>query len=377
MSRGRRARARHGRGPCAVTRLLPQAVVVAVLVGGTTAFVSCDKSVRLTVDGAPRTLHTFAADVAGVLARQNVEVGAHDIVAPAPGEAIGDGDEVVVRHGRPLVLDIDGRRRRVWTTATTVNGALRELGVRADGAYVSASRDLPIGRRGLRLRVRTERTVTFLVDGRRRTVRTNAATVAGALARAGIALRGQDTLSVPPFSFPRDGRTISVLRVTGETVTREEPIPFETVHRPDPGLFRGTETVVTRGEEGLRRVTYVHRTVNGVRQPPRRVAAQVLRRPVTQVVEFGTRPLPTSVAGADRLDWAGLAQCEAGGRPDAVDPSGTYGGLYQFDVRTWQALGGTGRPEQAPANEQTYRAKLLYVRQGASAWPVCGRRLFS
>jgi resuscitation-promoting factor RpfB len=377
MSGARRAHARHGRGPTTVTRLLPRAVVVAVLVGGTTAFVSCDKSIRLTVDGAPRTLHTFAGDVAGVLARQGLDIGAHDIVAPAPGEPVGDGDEVVVRHGRRVVLDIDGRRRWVWTTATTVSGALRELGVRADGAYLSASRDLPIGRDGLRLRVRTERTVTFLVDGRRVPVRTNAATVADALAAAGIELRGQDTLSVPPFSFPHDGQTVSVLRVTGSTVTREEPIAFQTVRRPDPGLFHGTETVVTRGQEGLRRVTWAHRTVNGVRQPPRRLATQVLRRPVTQVVEYGTRPLPTSVAGADRLDWAGLAQCEAGGRPDAVDPSGTYGGLYQFDVRTWQALGGSGRPEAASAGEQTYRAKRLYVRQGASAWPVCGRRLFS
>ncbi len=63
--------------------------------------------------------------------------------------------------------------------------------------------------------------------------------------------------------------------------------------------------------------------------------------------------MPDSVAGADGLDWAALAQCESGGRPDAVDPSGTYGGLYQFDPGTWQALGGTGRAQDAPAAEQT------------------------
>ncbi|PAK22352.1 resuscitation-promoting factor, partial [Streptomyces sp. alain-838] len=75
------------------------------------------------------------------------------------------------------------------------------------------------------------------------------------------------------------------------------------------------------------------------------------------------------------LDWQALAACESGGRPHAVDPSGTHGGLYQFDTATWRGLGGEGRPEDATPAEQTYRAKKLYVRSGADAWPHCGARL--
>jgi hypothetical protein len=106
------------------------------------------------------------------------------------------------------------------------------------------------------------------------------------------------------------------------------------------------------------------------------LGSEPVREPVTQVLRIGTKPLPDSVAGADELNWAALARCEAGGRPDAVDTSGTYGGLYQFDVGTWHAIGGTGRPQDAPAAEQTYRAKKLYIVRGATPWPVCGRRLF-
>jgi resuscitation-promoting factor RpfB len=377
----RHAAGRHAHaGPPAspvLTRLLPRALVLTVLAGGMTAFVSCDKSIRLRVDGEPRTLHTFAADVGDVLDQQDIQVGAHDTVAPAPGTALDDGEEVTVRYGRRLTLDLDGRHRHLWTTATTVRDALRELGVRAEGADISVSRDQRIGRHGLRVRVRTERSIAFLVDGRRLPLRTNAATVAEALDQAGIVLSGEDSLSVPAFSFPRDGQTISVLRIKGTTVTREEPVPYRTVRRPDPHLFTGTELVVTPGREGVRRVTYVRRTVNGVRLRPRRVAVETLHPPVTQVITYGTRALPTSVSGAEGLNWKGLAACEAGGRPTAVDPSGTYGGLYQFDAATWHSLGGSGRPERAPAAEQTYRAKKLYVRQGAGAWPVCGRRLFT
>ncbi|MFK0217567.1 ubiquitin-like domain-containing protein [Streptomyces vinaceus] len=357
-------------------RIVPQALVVAFLAGGTTAFVAADKSVRLTVDGEPRTLHTFADDVDELLDAEGLGVGPHDLVAPARTEALDDGDEIVVRYGRPLRLTLDGQSRQVWTTAGTVEGALRQFGIRVEGAYLSAPRTAPVPRAGLTLAVRTERSVTFMADGRETTIRTNAATVQEALGQAGITLQGQDTTSVPPASYPRDGQTVTVLRITGTREVREERIPYAVEKTEDDSLFAGTEVVERAGRPGARRVTYVLRTVNGVRQKPRKVAEETVRDPVTQLVKVGTRPLPTSVAGADGLDWGALAQCESGGRPSATDASGTYGGLYQFDVRTWQSLGGSGRPQDAPGSEQTYRAKKLYVQRGATPWPHCGRTLY-
>ncbi|MEV0265058.1 ubiquitin-like domain-containing protein [Streptomyces sp. NPDC050617] len=358
--------------PEGLLRLVPRALVVAFLAGGTSAFVASDKAVRLDVDGAPRTLHTFADDVDELLAEEGVPLGAHDVVAPGRHHELTAGDEITVRYGRPLTLDLDGEHHRVWTTARTVAGALRQLGVRAEGAHLSVAASRTIARGGLDLAVRTERTVTFMADGREHTVATNAATVREAVAAAGIALHGQDSTSVAPDSFPRDGQTISVMRITAGEEAREEAIPFRTERRDDPTLFKGTEAVETAGRQGVRRVTYELRTVNGVKQKPRRIRTETVSEPRAQIVRVGVRPRPT---GADGLNWDGLAQCEAGGRPNAVDPSGTYGGLYQFDTRTWHALGGSGRPQDAPAAEQTFRAKKLYVSRGASPWPVCGRKL--
>ncbi|MFJ4870632.1 ubiquitin-like domain-containing protein [Streptomyces sp. NPDC088757] len=356
-------------------RLVPQALVVAFLAGGTTAFVADDKAVRLSVDGVPRTLHTFADDVGELLADEGLAVDGHDIVAPAPGEPLADGDEVVVRYGRPIALTLDGRSHRVWTTARSVEEALRQFGVRAEGAHLSVSRSAAISRHGLVLDVRTERAVTFLADGRERTVRTNAATVREALAETGITLSGQDALSVDPGSFPRDGQTVTVLRITDSRRVREETVPYAVERVRDPELFAGTEVVERQGVHGVRRVTYALRSVNGVQGRPRRIGEEIVREPVSRTVRIGTRRPPASVSGADGLDWGALAACESSGRPDAVDPSGTYGGLYQFDPATWRSLGGTGTAQDAPAAEQTFRAKKLYVRRGASPWPHCGRRL--
>ncbi|WP_436776152.1 ubiquitin-like domain-containing protein [Yinghuangia sp. YIM S09857] len=357
--------------------LVPQLLVVAVLVGGTTAFVQYDKTITIIVDGEKRSVHTFASNVGDVLAREQIDIGEHDVVAPGRDADLDDGDEVAIRYGRLLDLTLDGRPQQVWVTAMSVAEAMDQLKVRTDGAYLSVPREAPIGRQGLALDVRTERGVTFMVDGRQLPVRTNAASLDEVLRQAQIAIGPQDRVSVPTDTYPTEGMTVSVLRVTGTTVVKDERIPFETKKQDDPTRFKGQESVETKGVAGIKKVTWAYETVDGVRQNPRKVKEEIVKAPVHQVVKVGTKQLPTSVAGADDLNWSALAKCEAGGRPTAVDPSGTYHGLYQFDARTWQSMGGTGVASTAPAAEQTYRAKLLFVQRGASPWPICGRKLYS
>jgi uncharacterized protein YabE (DUF348 family) len=382
-------------------RLVPQTLVVAVLAGGAGGYVAADKTVRLTVDGRARTVHTFAADVAGLLRQQHLAVGGHDIVAPVPGRPLHDGDTVAVRYGRPLSVTLDGRQRRVWTTATTVAAALRQLGVRGDGAVVDTSRGAAIGRPGLALSVRTRRRVTVVADGRAHIVRTHAVSVRGAVADAGFSLGPEDTVVPAADTFPGDGLTMTVVRVRTLRAARREPVPYRVVRHRDPSLPRGSTVVDVHGRAGVREVHYAVRTVDGVAGARRVLDAEVVRAPSAEVVRVGTaarpsaRPSPSArsarsargvrpaassrpAAGSRSggLDWAALARCESGGRPHAVDPSGRYGGLYQFDVRTWRGLGGSGRPQNASPAEQTVRAQRLYATRGVAPWPVCGHHLF-
>jgi hypothetical protein len=67
-----------------------------------------------------------------------------------------------------------------------------------------------------------------------------------------------------------------------------------------------------------------------------------------------------------------IAACESGGDPRVVSSDGSYRGKYQFDLGTWESVGGHGDPAAAPEGEQDYRAALLYSRSGSSPWPVCG-----
>jgi hypothetical protein len=74
------------------------------------------------------------------------------------------------------------------------------------------------------------------------------------------------------------------------------------------------------------------------------------------------------------LNWAALRQCESGGNY-RTDTGNGYYGAYQFDLRTWRSVGGTGNPAKATPAEQDHRAHLLYADRGAQPWPRCGRRL--
>jgi peptidoglycan hydrolase-like protein with peptidoglycan-binding domain len=80
----------------------------------------------------------------------------------------------------------------------------------------------------------------------------------------------------------------------------------------------------------------------------------------------------TRSASGGSSTLARIAQCESGGNPAAVSPSGRYRGKYQFSRATWRAMGGTGDPAQAPEAEQDRRAAALLAQAGTSPWPVCG-----
>jgi hypothetical protein len=67
-----------------------------------------------------------------------------------------------------------------------------------------------------------------------------------------------------------------------------------------------------------------------------------------------------------------IAACESGGNPATNTGNGFYG-KFQFTLQTWQSVGGSGNPADASEAEQNKRAAILYAREGASPWPVCGR----
>lgn len=69
-----------------------------------------------------------------------------------------------------------------------------------------------------------------------------------------------------------------------------------------------------------------------------------------------------------------IAMCESSLNPTAVSQTGKYRGLFQFDQRSWEWVGGNPEitPDQASVSEQYAMARLLVSKQGfAKAFPQC------
>jgi resuscitation-promoting factor RpfB len=351
------------------------AVVLLGLIGGTLAYVAAQKSVTLTVDGQARTVDTYAGTVGDVLDDEGIRPAAHDVLLPAADQVLADGDAVILNRARPLELTVDGVSRQVYVTALSVDEALAQLGYRADGLVLSASRSERLPLRGMELTITTPKEIVLVSDGQERVVTTTAATAGDLLAEQGIALSETDRTSLYLGQGLLNRMRLQVFRVQVSEVTETSAMPNERVETPDPNAFEGEKTVTQAGVPGEQATTYRVTVVDGVQTAKDAMNTAVTRAPVTEQVAVGTKPRPTLTPSADGLDWAALAKCESGGNPRAVNSRGGYYGLYQFSLRTWASVGGSGNPIDASPDEQTARAQLLYDKAGAGQWPRCGRHL--
>lgn len=86
-------------------------------------------------------------------------------------------------------------------------------------------------------------------------------------------------------------------------------------------------------------------------------------------LQLAAAALTPSTANADPTpaDWARLRTCESSDNY-AIDTGNGYYGAYQFNIPTWQSVGGNGQPNQAAPTEQDYRALYLYRMRGWQPW---------
>jgi uncharacterized protein YabE (DUF348 family) len=344
------------------------AIVLAV-VGTTTAFATLSRTVTLSVDGHAKQVRTFGHDVGDVLASQGIKPTSHDDAVPSVTTPVGDGTRIAVRLGRPLTLSIDGVKSTMWTTATTVAAALDQAGVRTAQAALSVSRSATIDRAGIAVSLTTPKLASVKIgDGR--AVRHNipATTVGSYLASLRAGVDRNDLVRPSRGAIVRDGTHIVVTKIGVRTrhVPREA-VPSPVAEKKDGSMMSGETKTLRQGHEGIRDVTYELRFRNG-NLVKRSVASQRLLRPATPtVVLVGTKTVDTGV-------WDRIAACESGGNWAANTGNGYYGGL-QFNLGTWHAYGGPGRPDQQSRETQISIAeKVRDASGGYGAWPVCGSR---
>ncbi len=362
---------------------LAACVVVLVLAVAAGTVLARHKTVTVVTDDASQEVGTAAQSVQGVLDDAGITVGEHDTVVPAPDAEVSDGARIVIRRGRLLTLTIDGQTREIWTTASTVEQALAELGRDPSAYKLSADRSRAIPADGLSLSADTLRTVTVTVDASSRQLTSAARTVGELLAEAGIGLDasrrvtpaatdpvidggtitvtslptvmlvvgsdpaaptvtdqatvgdvlaaagvsvGPDDTVDPAGSTPvADGLQITVTRIgyVTDTVTETIDQPADQTV-PDDGLAAGVTAVSRLGHPGVAEVTYRTTVTNGQSGPRVETGRTVVTEPQAKIITVGTRQNPPAVVDRPAADPASApapAGVAAAAAPSASQPA--------------------------------------------------------
>ncbi|WP_281272190.1 resuscitation-promoting factor [Nocardioides marmorisolisilvae] len=351
------------------------ATVAVAVVATTAGYAAATTDVKLIVDGQTKTVHTFGDSVADVLAGQHIHLHKRDVVVPSLDSAVSDGSQISVRYSRPLTVNVDGVKKTYWTTATQVSTALDQLGLRYGNAALSTSRSASIDREGMALVISMPKTLKVKIG----TTHTKKLKVAVPNARAlfkkmHVKVGKNDIVKPGLDSTLKAGSRVVLIRVkkVQKHVAHERMAPPVTEQR-DSTMYVGERKTIKQGTAGDRDVTYRITLRNGKVYKRTVLKQTVLKAPTNSVVKVGTkaRPVAKNYATGDTV-FDKIAQCESGGNWAANTGNGYYGGL-QFNLGTWRAYGGTGRPDQHSREEQIAVAKRLVAASGGyGAWPHCG-----
>jgi resuscitation-promoting factor RpfB len=357
-------------------RALVGALLLALTFAGGYA-VAVHKTVTLSVDGLPMTVSTMKSRVIDMVRENGFTVGEHDDLYPGANQLVHQSDTVVLRRGRPLQVSVDGQpSKQVWTTALTVDEALKQMSM-SDAAPATASRASLLPLAGMALTVVSAKHVYIDDGGVASDQRLAAPTVGQLLAAAGAPLQ-QDDKVVPPASSPViEGMQIVVTRIRVHNFAARMPLTAPLRRIYDPAMNISRHFVEDPGTPGIQDVTFAVSTVNGVETGRRLVARNIVTPARPSVQRVGAKPGTQVPPVSNGATWDALAFCESSGNWAINAGNGFYGGV-QFNQNTWERHGGlryAPRADLATREEQIAIAEVTRARQGWGAWPVCSARI--
>ena len=98
--------------------------------------------------------------------------------------------------------------------------------------------------------------IKLIVDGQERHIQTTAETVGTLLTEADVELGDLDRVEPAEYTAITDGLTITVVRIRHETVTEEQPIPFEEQIVYDTSMPAAERRILEPGQNGLEQLIY-------------------------------------------------------------------------------------------------------------------------
>ncbi|GGH88340.1 uncharacterized protein YabE (DUF348 family) [Pullulanibacillus pueri] len=261
-----------------------------------TAYASGEKTLTLEKNGKKYSITTRANTVEELLKEQNIDIDEkHDWVNPSLDADVEDQMTVQWKEAHQVDLSVDGKSKRLWTTAMTVQQLLDQQGIKTDqydtvkpesGSEIAGNMNVSIDR-GIQV---------SLFDGKKKPTHIKAVahtTVKQLLENQGITLGKNDKLLPKDRNQElNDDEVVKITRVDKETTTETEPIDYEIVKQNDSSLEKGQTRVIQNGEEGQVEKTYeITKATDhkGTTENRTLLKKRVTKNPKKKIIAVGTK----------------------------------------------------------------------------------------
>ncbi len=208
----------------------------------------------------------------------------------------GESDSVItIKRGvKVSVVDLDGTTYTIHTSGT-VGDAISLAGITLPKgtALNYAANDLLED--GMVIEIYNIYNVKLVADGKTSVKTVSGKTVAHAVEAAGIVLDEDDFTKPSLETKLKNNMKIEIFRVELVERTATEDVEYGTTYELTNSKYADQRTLLKAGVKGSKTVVYEDRYVNGELSTSTALSETIIKEPVDQLVEKGTKERPVSV----------------------------------------------------------------------------------
>ncbi len=253
-------------------------------------------TVAVTLDGQEKMVKTHAATIEDLLEDLEISLHSEDYVFPAANTEVKDNLEVVWEPAKQVQMVEGSEKKQVWTTAETVEEFLKEQKISLN-EYDKVQPEINTAvKDDLTIQIDKAFSLKLVDGGQEKEAWSTSTTVADFLLQQGIALRDLDRVEPKLDETVKEDTVVNVIRVEKVTDVVEEPINFAVVTKKDSSLAKGTEKVVSSGQEGRVKKEYEVVLENGKEVSRKLLNETTLQEKKDKVVAVGTKAITQTVS---------------------------------------------------------------------------------
>ncbi len=210
---------------------------------------------------------------------------------------------------RTVTVNADGTSITLTTTAKTVSGAVSECGITLmPGDELSPGADLePVN--DMVISVSRAFPVSCIDGTTGFTINTVSKPLKDVLEAEGIVLNEHDLVTPSPDTVVTPDTNITITRVLVNDISEFEALPYSKEFVANSSMERNDSEVLVKGAEGVQEAVYRVTVTNGAETSRELIREAVIKAPVTEVVEYGTKP-DNSISSSTTSETAAvLADC--------------------------------------------------------------------